>query len=331
MNRHDPLKVLISGGKPAGGLSSFAAALREGFEALGIPAEVIPPSRIFTRWKDLRDPRVLKILSTSAVFAAPLARHAICVAHGFPRADVQGWVKLAGILASYKLANWNSRLVTVSHYAAVHLRTIFNLRVDAVIHNPINEMFLLPSGNSAPLREYIAFAGRLHPAKGLDRVFPAICALVHETPGLRAVIIGDGELRPALQSAAPAGSRIEFTGPLPQSAVRDWLRRTRVFVSGCETEALGIGYLEALSQGCAVVMPASGGGLEIAPELIGDAIHLYSGAGSEPVARALRNALSAAPAAVSLAAYAPRTVAQAYLSADDCRSTEPALAVEAVS
>ena len=326
-----PSSILITGGREVGGVASFAEGLREGFCELGIPAEVIPPSRIFTRWGDLRDPRVLKILSTTAVFAAPLARRTLSVAHGFPRADAQGWVKLASIIASYKLANWTSRLVTVSHYAAVHLRTIFKLRVDAVIHNPINGLFLDERGDDASERDSITFAGRLHASKGLDRVFPAIRALVHGTPGLRGVIIGDGEMRTALQAAAPAGSRIEFTGPLPQSAVRAWLRRTRIFVSGCETEALGIGYLEALSQGCAVVMPACGGGLEIAPELIGSAIHLYSGAGVEPVAQALRNALFAAPAAVSLAAYAPRAVAQAYLAADDCRSAAPALAAEALS
>ncbi len=330
MNASAPSKVLITGGREVGGVASFAEGLRAGFSELGLPAEVISPLRIFTRWSDLRDPRVLKILSTTAVFAAPFARRTICVAHGFPRADVQGWLKFAGIIASYKLANWTSRLVTVSSYTAVHLRAIFKLRIDAVIHNPLGEMFLALGGNGAPPRDYITFAGRLHPSKGLERVFPAICTVLREASGLRAAIIGDGRLRPSLQAAAPANSRIEFTGPLPQSEVRAWLLRTRVFVSGCETEAFGIGYLEALSQGCAVVMPACGGGLEIAPELIGSAIHLYSGTGSEPVARALRNALLVAPAAVSLAAYAPRAVVQAYLTVDAYRSTEPSLLAEVI-
>lgn len=322
MSQLYPSKVLISGGKEHGGVASFAEALRMGFSQLGIPAEVIPASRIFSRWRDLRDPHVLKILSTTAVFSAPLAHRTICVAHGFPRADVQGWAKLAGILLSYKLAGRHSRLVAVSQYAAVHLRTIFNVHIDAVIHNPLNEIFLSPGINhSSQQRECITYAGRLHPSKGLDRVFPALCDSIRKTSGLRGVIIGDGELRATLEAAAPPDLPITFTGPLPQSEVRTWLRRTRVFVSGCETEALGIGYLEALSQGCTVVMPACGGGVEIAPQQIGKAIHLYSGSGSEPVTCAIRNALLTPPTTVSFMAYMPRVVARAYLSTDTCAST----------
>jgi|GEM_PF-6265427 len=110
------------------------------------------------RWRELRDPRVLKILSTTAVFAAPIARRAICVAHGFPRPDVQGWRKALGVTASFKVANWFARLVAVSYYTAIHLRTIFNLRVDAVIHNPLDDAFLAESGSgwkgatASPLR-----------------------------------------------------------------------------------------------------------------------------------------------------------------------------------
>lgn len=194
MKASAPSKVLITGGREVGGVASFAEGLRAGFSELGIPAEVVSPLRIFTRWSDLRDPRILKILSTTAVFAAPFARRTICVAHGFPRADVQGWVRFAGIIASYKLANWTSRLITVSRYTAAHLRAIFKLRIDAAIHNPVGEMFLAPGGNGAPPRDYITFAGRLHPSKGLERVFPAIRAVLSEASGLGAAIVGDGQL-----------------------------------------------------------------------------------------------------------------------------------------
>jgi glycosyltransferase involved in cell wall biosynthesis len=155
-------------------------------------------------------------------------------------------------------------------------------------------------------------------------------AVLEEHPELRAVIVGDGELRSMLEAATRNDSRIELVGQVPPGEVRTWLRRTKVFVSGCETEALGIAYLEALSQGCNVVMPACGGGLEIAPELIGSTIHLYSGEGSEPVARALRNALAAAPAEISLAAYSSRAIANAYLAADTYCATESVLVTEAI-
>jgi|GEM_PF-4176381 len=77
-------------------------------------------------------------------------------------------------------------------------------------------------------------------------------------------------------------------------------------------------------------MPACGGGVEIAPELIGNAIHLYSGEGSEPVARALRNALAAVAAEISLATYSSRSIAQAYLAVDCCDSAQAAELTEAI-
>lgn len=318
-----PSKVLITGGSAAGGVASFAESLCTGFAALGVPAEVMPPGKIFSRWEDLRNPDVLKILSTTAVFAAPFARRTLCVAHGFPRADVQGWLKLAGIVASFKVANRFSRLIAVSHYVEVHLRTIFNLRVDAVIHNPLHDSFFHYEPSGEP-RNLITFVGRLHPCKGLDRIFPAVIELLHENPNLRGCFIGDGELRPVLESLAGGNPRIEFTGPLPREAVRARLRRTKVFVSACETEALGIAYIEALSQGCAVVMPACGGGLEIAPAEIGRSIRLLPlPLRPGDVLAELRKALACECSPPPLAGFDAAAIAQRYLDADRARLTAP--------
>jgi glycosyltransferase involved in cell wall biosynthesis len=317
MNHSYPSKVLITGGESGGGLASFAEALREGMLVLGIPAEIVSPRNLLCRWRDLRDPNVLKILSTTAVFVAPFARRSICVAHGFPRADVQGWIKLFAITLSLKLANRCSQLVAVSNYVAVHLRTIFNLRVDAVIHNPMRSLFQRSDEAEATQRDCITYVGRLHPAKRLDKIFPAICSLVEETPGLRGCIIGDGALRHTLQSHARRNPRIEFHGSLAPEQVRGWLRRSRLFVSGCETEALGIAYLEALSQGCVVVMPACGGGIEIAPGEIGKSIRLLplTFEHAEIVA-VLREALSAPPCVTSLVGFEASSIAMRYLEAD---------------
>src|SRR5260370_26741696 len=92
-----PSKVLITGGQEVGGVGSFAEGLADGFAALGIPSEIIPPSHILSRWRDLRDAKVLKILSTTAVFAAPVARRAICIAHAVPRRESQRWIQLLSI------------------------------------------------------------------------------------------------------------------------------------------------------------------------------------------------------------------------------------------
>ena len=320
-------RVLISGGARAGGLESFAESLQAGFAALGIPAEVTSPWKICLRLRELRDPEVLKILSTTAVFAAPFARRALCVAHGFPRADVQGWFRFIAIVASFEIASRFSRLVAVSHYAAVHLRAIFNLRVDAVIHNPLHDAFLDPAPDNQP-RNLITFVGRLHPCKGLDRIFPAIRELLQENRELRACIIGAGELRDALEAMAAKNQRIEFTGPLPREEVRAHLRRTKLFISACETEALGIAYLEALSQGCVVAMPACGGGLEIAPDAIGSSVWLLPlPLNTNEILGQLRRALACGRALALPAGFSARAAAQSYLDADAARPTRTAAVI----
>jgi glycosyltransferase involved in cell wall biosynthesis len=313
----NPEKVLITGGHEVGGLAAFGAGLSEGFTAIGIPSEVVSPGRILKRWHDLRDPSVLKILSTTAVFAAPLARRAICVAHGFPRADAQGWGRMVAIIGSFKLANsCSAPLVAVSDYVAAHLRGPFNLRVDAVIRNPVQSCFLEPTNESGE-RRYLTYVGRLLPAKNVHRLLPAMCDLQKENPELRLCIIGDGPQREALQDSFRTDPPVEFTGDLDPLKVRSYLRRTKVFVSGNEMEPFGITYLEALSQGCAVAMPACGGGLEIALDQIDKRVYLLPlSFNREQVTTVLRRALSSPQTLVSMAAYQAKFVADAYLRVD---------------
>jgi glycosyltransferase involved in cell wall biosynthesis len=309
-----PSKVLITGGREVGGLEAFAKGLAEGFTSLGIEAEVISPREVFGMPREMYDPSVLKILSTTAVFAAPMARMTICVSHGIPRADAQGWSKMIAVLASYKFANCgrNRRFVAVSDYAAVHLKALFNLRVDAVIRNPLQSMFLEPFEESE--RRYLTFVGRLIPAKNVHRLLPAMCEVQKQNPELRVCVIGDGPLRPDLEALFPG---VEFTGNLGSTDVRAYLRQTKVFVSGTEMEAFGIVYLEALSQGCAIAMPACGGGLEIATDQIGKRIHLLPLSWDHAeVARVLHRALRSEAAPFDLTAYSAKAIARSYVGLD---------------
>ncbi len=313
----DISKVLITGGRETGGLQAFAVTLAGGFVELGIPAEVIEPGQICKRWRDLRDASVLKILSTTAVFAAPFSRRAICVAHCLPRADAQGWTKILALFASFKLAllSPGSRLVAVSFYTASHLKAIWDIGVNAVIHNPLSPLFL-PCGEESQARSYITYVGRLHPIKNIHKLLPAMANCLDENPELRICIVGDGVLRAPMEEQFGHDSRIEFAGNMDTLMVRTILRKTKVFISGCETEALGISYLEALSQGCSVVMPACGGGLEIAPELIGTRILLMPlSFDSNSIRSTLRQALQATNEFAPLPAYQAAAVARQYLQA----------------
>ncbi len=316
----------MTGGHELGGVASVVECLREGFAALGIPSEIVPPSRILLQWRDLRDPRVLKILSTTGIFAAPFARRAICVAHGIARGDsdqtslLKGWPKLIGIAASFKLANACSgaRVVSVSHYTAITLKAVFNIQSDAVVQNPLKPLYLETDDEVSRERCYVTYAGRLVSAKNLHRILPSVLDVLNETPGLRACIIGSGDQRAALEAMVQGDSRFEFKGSPDDRFVRDWLRRTRVLVSGNETEGFGVVYLEALSQGCAVAMPACGGGIEIALDQVGKRVHLLPLSWDRAeITAILRRALdlSGAPP-ISLENYSSEAVARAYLAAD---------------
>ncbi len=313
-----PDKVLITGGREVGGLSSFAEGLKDGFDEIGVPSEIVRPAGLVSRAGELRSKRVLKVLSTSGMLAVPFARRAICVAHTVPLATEQGWCKLAVLISSFKLANAssNTRVVAVSDYVAVHLHHLFKIRIDGTIHNPLSRVFLEPF-DSDQERSYITFVGRLVPCKRLELLLAPICDLLTENPSLRCCIVGDGPARRDLQARVAEHPRIEFVGSRDYSFVRDQLRRSKIFISGCANEGMGIAYLEALSQGCIVAMPATGGGVEIALERVGKNIQLLPISLKRlEVLSILRRTLRLEPPAVSMESFTAKAAASAYLDLD---------------
>jgi len=332
MNWRPPDKVLLTGGHEVGGLQVFAEAMREGFADLGILGQIVRPHALAGRWSELRSRRVLKILSTEAILLAPLARRSICVAHSTLSARDRGWANSLAKLLSYRLANWRSsaQLIAVSDYVAQHLNDVFDVRVDGVIRDPIDNFFLESCSDNPEQRSYITFIGRLVRCKNVHKLLPAICSLLDEYPNLRCCIVGDGPERSVLEKTFLDYSRIEFTGTRERDFVRKQLRRSRIFVSGAANEGFGITYLEALSQGCSVVMPASGGGLEIALKHIGSGIYLMPiSLERGAVLSALRTALHSNPVPFPLQEHTPTAVASAYLQLDRSFSAGTILSAEA--
>jgi len=319
MPSHPPDRVLITGGREIGGVRSFADSLAEGFSALGIPSRIISPGRIISELSELRDPRVLKILSTGAVYAAPLARRAICIAHGVPGAAYNGWARMALIIGSYKLAHACSgtQLVAVSQYTASQLEVFFGSPVDEIVLNAVKSVYLDGSIDTLAERNYITYLGRLTTAKGIARLLPVIRDILDEQPGLRMCIVGEGPEKASMMASVSGDPRFEFAGNISDEAARDQLRRTRLFISGHKAEGFGITYLEALSQGCAVAMPAGGGGVEIALDRVGTQVHLFPlSFDRQQTLAALRNAVRSDCTPLPMKGYSAQDVAQAYLNVD---------------
>lgn len=308
-------KIIISGGREVGGLRSFANGLAEGFKELGYEVEILSFRDILLhRKKELRDKNILKILSTGSAFLTPFSKSSIVVAHGIPRKDAQSFLKVKAIILSFRIAAWLSVVVSVSGYVQKHLGAYFGIKSLEVVANPISKIFAdrLAEGDDRP---YITYIGRFHKVKNIGLFIEPLKAFLDQHEKMSVKIIGDGEERQNLLNAIDGDDRFEIISSLEQIELKAVLNKTKVFFSGCETEALGISYIEALSQGANVVMPYSGGGLEIAPELIGSHIFAYSLAYDETeILKAIRNAHAQQPVKFGMVEkFGPAKIAQQYI------------------
>lgn len=313
-------RVCLSGGREVGGLQSFATNVAAGFAALGIEAEVVgKPLDMLRRWKDLRDPTVLKIFSTWAIFLCPFARNAIGVAHGFPRIDAQGTLKFLAILTSFRLAQRHAKLVAVSAYVQRHLAGLFNIQSVAAIHNPLPSCWEPASASAsttitAPARNLITYVGRLHPVKRVEEFLPAVIELLDANPSLHAMIVGSGECDTALKQRANGHSRVHFRASMSSDEVMDTLAKTKVFFSGCDTEAFGISLLEAVVSGCNLVTIGSGGFVEVIIDEVNKTSFLLPPNFSRDECRAaLTAALNAPVHHWPAAEFLPAAIARRYL------------------
>lgn len=124
----------------------------------------------------------------------------------------------------------------------------------------------LPDESLAPRRErpqgppLLGFVGRLSAEKGPDLFLDAVIPLCRQRPELRAVLLGDGPQRDALQAridAAGLGQRIQLPGY--QTDMDAWLRRLAVLVLSSRTEGTPMILLEAMRAATPVAAFAVGG------------------------------------------------------------------------
>nr|WP_214041242.1 glycosyltransferase family 4 protein [Methanoculleus sp.] len=103
----------------------------------------------------------------------------------------------------------------------------------------------------------VIFTGRLIREKNVDLLLRALVPVRKEVPDLRALVVGDGPERPALERLAHdlglAGA-VTFTGFLPDhDSVVAAMKASRVFVLPSTREGFGIAALEAMACGLPVV------------------------------------------------------------------------------
>lgn len=168
-------------------------------------------------------------------------------------------------------ARWTDRIITLSDdEARDHLRR--------GIGRP-GQFVTIPSGveletvrSASPVRlvpegPVVGTVARLVPVKGLQHLIAAAPETLRRCPQARFLLVGDGEMRPALEEQARAlglGDRITFTGF--REDVPSLLAGMDVFVLPSLNEGMGRVLVMAMALGKPIVATRVGG----IPELLGD-------------------------------------------------------------
>lgn len=109
--------------------------------------------------------------------------------------------------------------------------------------------------------------GRLAPLKGTEDFLSAVCAARVQSPRVRALVIGDGPRRAALEQRAarelPPGT-VYWAGLVAPHEIPGWLAAADVLVHASLREGLARAVVQALAAGVPVVTYEAGGVREVA-------------------------------------------------------------------
>lgn len=123
---------------------------------------------------------------------------------------------------------------------------------------------------SAGTSQGVLFVGRLVEKKGCEYLLRAMKLVQRAHPRCELIVIGDGPLRPSLETFAKESKvRCQFRGTQPATVIREALQKAQVFcvpsvtAADGDSEGLGIVFAEAQAMGVPVVSTSHGGIPEI--------------------------------------------------------------------
>ena len=200
--------------------------------------------------------------------------------HVLQRDETSGAAKSRYRIVERALAGYVTRYIAVSESIREELLEDYGLPPSLVvtIRNGIDATPFLALRDKAVVRSelglplgvpVVGLAARFSSQKGLRHLLGALPELRRGAPGLLAVIGGSGPLESELREQAAAlevSGAVRWLGHVDD--VPDFLAALDVYVSPAETEALGIGLIEASAAGLPIVATAVGG----APEVVRDGV-----------------------------------------------------------
>jgi glycosyltransferase involved in cell wall biosynthesis len=247
--------------------------------------------------------------------------------HGWSWLAAQGPLRTASMSWERAAARWTDLFLCVGDAEEQQGRAHGVRGRYAVVHNGVDLDRFRPAGDgaraeararlgvpgTAPLAVCV---GRLTRQKGQDVLLGAWPAVRLLCPAARLVLVGDGDLLPALRAAATPGVR--FAGAVDD--VRDWLAAADVVVLPSRWEGLSLTVLEAFAVGRPVVVSDVPGLAEVVTGEVGARV-----APGDPVALAGALALRLMNPA---AARAEGAAAARHAARFDLRRTFERLAAE---
>lgn len=150
-----------------------------------------------------------------------------------------------------------------------------------------------PSHDGNPAILTVARMDKHDMQKGIPPALRAIALLVHEFPGLKYRIIGDGVLRndhEALARQLGLESQVEFLGRIPESELEGIYDSSDIFLLPSSKEGFGIVFLEAWRHGLPIVC----GNIDASAEVVEDGVDGFTVDPEDPAAisQALRRLLN---------------------------------------
>lgn len=182
---------------------------------------------------------------------------------GRRRGTIEALTEANGIWAvSQDLANHLQAL----NVKADRVRVIYD-GVDPAVFHPGDQQQARKLLHLDPSRKIILFVGNLTPVKAVDKLIDACEILKAGNVDYQADIVGDGELRPALEkqlSKMRCRKNVTLHGALPQERLPDWYCAADVLVLPSYSEGVPNVLLEASACGLPYVASSVGGIPEIA-------------------------------------------------------------------
>ncbi len=171
-------------------------------------------------------------------------------------------------------AHCADRVITVSGHLADEVKWLYNVHDGKLrmIHNGINchryDGYIDPAVcrrtyGIGPMDPMVLYVGRMSTQKGPDLLLNALPHVLHMRSDTKAVFVGDGDMRAALEWRAGelgVSHAVRFVGAMgPDSDVINLFKSTDVVCIPSRNEPFGIVVLEAWAAGKPIVVTRNGG------------------------------------------------------------------------